>query len=97
MFVQRGKTPCVLPRSPSWAFPPLTWAAWLPPRGPFLFWALNPGAAGGRFVGRAAVQGQLHHHNVDPAAELEADATDGADMLKAGPGVHADRAMILGV
>src|SRR5258707_1224758 len=39
----------------------------------------------------------LHHHGVEPAAELEADIRMGPDHLKSAPSVHADRSGIGGI
>src|SRR5258707_3177574 len=39
----------------------------------------------------------LHHHGVEPAAELEADIRMGADHLKSAPSVHTDRSGVGGI
>src|SRR3954449_8651788 len=47
--------------------------------------------------GRAFAERALHHHGVEPAAELQADTGMRADHLEAGLGVDADRTGIGGI
>src|SRR5205807_227859 len=50
-----------------------------------------------RHRARAFAEVALHHHGVEPAAELEADILAGADHLEAGRAVHADRGDVGGI
>ena len=51
----------------------------------------------GRQRAAAVAQRALHHHGVEPAAELEADIGMGPDHLESAFGVHADRSGIGGI
>src|SRR3569623_1976782 len=50
-----------------------------------------------RYRARALAEVALHHHRIQPAAELQADNGMGADHLDASPGVDADRSGIGGI
>ena len=59
--------------------------------------AVKPALPTRRRAVAAVAERALHHHGIEPAAELEADIGMGADHLESAYGVHADRSGVGGI